>query len=125
MNNQGFTLTKLFIVIIIIGLIAIPVTSNIINGTKKLTAKDSGYAIIEAASLEVAIKKLPRPIIFTEENSLNYKGVKPLKMELKIDQKGKSEMHAYISGYCVVKKYDDSKIVIDEKKNKKEKCVIR
>ena len=126
MKKNGFTLIELLAVIVVlavIALIATPLIMGVIANSQKGAAKDSAYAIIKAAELEMAKGTFSLPVSYTEDSDLNYRGTKPTKMSLEIDEAGKTSIAAYIDGYCVVKDSTQEEVTIDESKKNETDCV--
>ncbi len=126
---QGFTLIELLAVIVIlavIALIATPLIMNVINDAKKSAARDAGYSVIKAGELEAATSGLDNitpPFHYDEGSNLPMKGTKPTKFTLDIDKEMKTQLRAWINGYCVVKDYDTEEVTIDESKKTEAECV--
>ena len=128
-SKQGFTLIELLAVIVIlavIALIATPLIMNVINDAKKSAARDAGYSVIKAGELKAAtegIESVNPPFHYDEGSNLPMKGTKPTKFTLDIDKEMKTQLRAWINGYCVVKDYDTEEVTIDESKTTEKKCV--
>ncbi len=126
---QGFTLIELLAVIVIlavIALIATPLIMNVINDAKKSAARDAGYSVIKAGELKAAtegIESVNPPFHYDEGSNLPMKGTKPTKFTLDIDKEMKTQLRAWINGYCVVKDYDTEEVTIDESKKTEKDCV--
>ncbi len=128
-TKQGFTLIELLAVIVIlavIALIATPLIMNVINDAKKSAARDAGYSVIKAGELEAATSGLDNitpPFHYDEGSNLPMKGTKPTKFNLDIDKEMKTQLRAWINGFCVVKNYDTEEVTLDESKKTEKDCV--
>ncbi len=128
-NKKGLTLIELLAVIVIlavIALIATPLIMNVINDAKKGAARDAGYNVIKAGEMKAAtegIKNVNPPFHYDENSNLPMKGTKPTKFTLDIDKEMKTQLRAWINGYCVVKDYGREEVTIDESKKTEKDCV--
>ena len=128
-NKKGFTLIELLAVIVIlavIALIATPLIMNVINDAKKSAARDAGYSVIKAGELAAAtsgIENMNPPFHYDEGSNLPMKGTKPTKFTLDIDKEMKTQLRAWINGFCVVKEYHKEEVTIDESKKTEKDCV--
>ena len=128
-DKKGFTLIELLAVIVILAVIALivtPLIMNVINDAKKSAARDAGYSVIKAGELAAAtsgIENMNPPYHYDETSNLPMKGTKPTKFNLDIDKEMKTQLRAWINGYCVVKDYDTEEVTIDESKKTEKDCV--
>ena len=128
-DKKGFTLIELLAVIVILAVIALivtPLIMNVINDAKKSAARDAGYSVIKAGELAAAtsgIENMNPPYHYDETSNLPMKGTKPTKFNLDIDKEMKTQLRAWINGYCVVKDYDTEEVTLDESKKTEKDCV--
>ena len=102
MNNKGFTLIELILVITLLGiiaLIAVPTITGILNDSKQEVSKDQEKIIINAAKTYMVNNstKLPTEKCYVSLETLNSEGILPKK-----DIKDPGNKNNTLNGYVII-----------------------
>ena len=122
--RKGFTLVELLAVIVILSVIALittPLILNVIEEVKEKSSIESVNGILDAAEKYEITSMLEgettKRFEFPEDTKLQYKGTKPEKGTLIIDEEGNTSITVLINGYCVRKRFNETTPSIIEEEN--------
>ena len=128
MRRNGFTLIELLAVIVILSIVALmstPLILNMIENVRKNAFLNTGYGIVSAGEYYYSTKgdTLRDVYNLVEGNVIPYKKGTLQAGQLKYNAQGKIALAIWDGKYCVVKKYEDDKLIIVSNEEV-ENCVI-
>lgn len=125
-NKKGFTIIELLAVIAIIAILAVvtvPTVLDVITKSRKGTAQNSAYGLLNAAknyyASEMADNAVDTPVVFnfpSDSNKLNTKGSSPDSGTLTINPDGRITLAVAYGSYCTTKTSDVDKVTVTPKK---------
>lgn len=129
-KRNAFTLVEVLAVIIIIAIVAtitIPLILNVIDESKKGAFKNSAYGIVKAAELSYTKDVLSgntKELSFTyidgneissvKDRKLEYKGNKPEKGIVIVNEKGQVGLAIQSEKWCAQKSFTESEVIVLE-----------
>lgn len=130
-ENTGFTLLELLAVLLILAilfLIAVPIIRDIIIDSRKEALQHSASNIIKSAKFYLSLKELEwkglkeLKLDLKTENVLDYKGKRPDRGELYINEDREISILVVMYGFCAIKLIDSGEIRVVEENS--EECSL-